>query len=327
MRSFLAQNNPKYWAILGKLDEPYRRKNVELVVHGLLQNDLKILTELNKISSAVLENIDALKELIKGRKKPKTMFIASEIRDNLLGQYRSLKKQYEKAVDNRNSLMLSQVSPINALNRAKNIFVHGGFDKLHAKLEEYEETLTQFGHDKSHFLLWQQSLNDKKWSSDGDKLQEQYYLTKQKIQLEMTGQKLAETKNQLDSELTRLEKLCQTEEAQEKIALLAAGILFKNLEIEQEYEKAKKIVADLSEKLEEAKKRFKAFDEGYRSLKQNRVYRVIQPENNSTKTSALKENELATIIADALLAEPYAVQLVARSYGNNLEIKGLGDDD
>lgn len=118
LRSFLAQNNPKYWAILGKLDEPYRRKNVELVVHGLLQNDLKILTELNKISSAVLENIDALKELIKGRKKPKTMFIASEIRDNLLGQYRSLKKQYEKAVDNRNSLMLSLVSPINALNRA-----------------------------------------------------------------------------------------------------------------------------------------------------------------------------------------------------------------
>ena len=255
LRSFLAQNNPKYWAILGKLNEPYRRKNVELVVHGLLQNNLKILAELKETSSALLENIDALKELIKGREKTKVIFTASEIRDNLLGQYRSLKKQYEKAVDNRNSLMLSQVSPINALNRAKNIFVHGGFDKLHAQREEYEETLTQFGHDKSHFLLWEQSLNDKKWSSAGDKLREQYYLTKQKIQLEMTGQKLAETKNQLDSELTRLEKLCQTEEAQEKIALLAAGILFKNLEIEQEYEKAKKIVADLSEKVEEAKKR------------------------------------------------------------------------
>ena len=39
LRSFFAQNNPKYWAILGKLDEPYRRKNVELVMHRLLQHD------------------------------------------------------------------------------------------------------------------------------------------------------------------------------------------------------------------------------------------------------------------------------------------------
>jgi hypothetical protein len=321
LRSFLAQNNPKYWAILGKLDEPYRRKNVELVVHGLLQNDLKILAELKQTSSAVLKNIDALKELIKEREKPKTMFTASEIRENLLRQYRSLKKQYEKAVDNRNALMLSLVSPINALNRAKNIFVHGGFDKLHAKLEEYEKTLEQFGHDKSQYLLWQQTFNDQKWTSAGDKLREQYYLTKKKIRLEMTGRKLAETKNQLDSELTHLEKLCQTEEAKEKIAFIAAGILFKNLEKEKEYEKAKKVVSDLSTKLQEVEKRFKAFDEGYRSLNQNRMYRVIQPESNSLKTSALKENELAKIIADALLGEEYAVQLVAHSTGNNLEME------
>ena len=321
LRSFLAQNNPKYWAILGKLDEPYRRKNVELVVHGLLQNDLKILAELKQTSNTVLKNIDALKELIKGREKPKVIFTASEIRENLLRQYRSLKKQYENAVDNRNALMLSLVSPLNALSRAKNILVHGGFDKLHAQQEEYEETLTQFGLDKSHFLLWQQSFNDKKWSSDGDKLREQYYLMKEKIWLEMTGRKLAETKNKLESKLTRLEKLCQTEEAQEKIALIAASILFKNLKIEKEYKKAKELVSDLSTKLQEAEKRFKAFDEGYRSLKQNRVYRVIQPESNSPKTSALKENELAKIIADALLGEEYAVQLVAHSTGNNLEME------
>ena len=279
------------------------------------------MKELKKTSISILKNIDALKEQIKEREKPKTIFTASEIRENLLRQYRSLKKQYEKAVDNRNALMLSLVSPINALNRAKNIFVHGDFDKLHAKLEEYEKTEEKFEHDSSQYFHWEQTFNDKKWTSAGDKLREQYYLTKAKIQLEMTGRKLAETKNQLESELTHLEKLCQTEEAQEKIALIAAEILFKNLKIEQEYEKAKKVVADLSEKLQEAEKRFKAFDEGYRSLKKNRVYRVIQTESNSPKTSALKENELVAIIADALLGEPYAVQLVARSSGNNLEIE------
>ena len=73
--------------------------------------------------------------------------------------------------------------------------------------------------------------------------------------------------------------------------------------------------------MQAAKKRFKAFDAGYRSLKPNRVYRVIPSESDSGKTSALKENELTAIIADALLGEPYAIQLVARLDGNNLEME------
>ena len=56
-------------------------------------------------------------------------------------------------------------------------------------------------------------------------------------------------------------------------------------------------------------KTLQTFDESYRELKQNRVYHVIQSEHHSTKINILKENELATIIADALLGEPYAVQL------------------
>ena len=138
--------------------------------------------------------------------------------------------------------------------------------------------------------------------------------------MEETGRRLSDTKIRLENELTRLENLCQTEEAKEKIAFIAAGILHKNLKIVLEYEAARKRVGDLYEKLQEAKKRFNAFDNGYRSLKQNRVYRVIQPESNSNKDSALKENEMAVIIADALLGEQYAVQLVARFGDDNLEM-------
>ena len=192
LRSFLAQNNSQYWAIFGKLEEPYRRKNVELVMHRLLQNDLDVLRDLK--------------------------------------------------------------------------------------------------------------------------------ITKEKINLEATRQKLADTKIRLENELTRLENLCQTKEAKEKIVLIAADILHKNLKIALEYEEAKKRVGDLYEKLQEAKKRFNAFDDGYKQLKQNRVYRVIANNADSTKTSDLKENELAAIIADALLGEPNAVQLVARFGDNNLEM-------
>ena len=51
------------------------------------------------------------------------------------------------------------------------------------------------------------------------------------------------------------------------------------------------------------------------------MYRVITTNDDSHRTSASKENELVAIIADALLGEPYAVQLVALSFGNNLEME------
>ena len=321
LRSFLAQRNSQYWAILGKLEEPYRRKNVELVMHRLLQNDLDVLRELKKTSTTVLKNLDALRAKIEVQEIPKTVFTAREVRDHLFEQYRSLKKQREEDIDTCNSLMLKHIFPSEAISIAKNIFVHDGFKKLRTEQEEYEKALAKYEREMSEMRERELLFSNRKWTNRAEKFQVQYYLTKEKINLEETGRRLSETKLRLESELTRLERLCQTKEAQEKIALLAADILHKSLKIVLEYEEAKKRVGDLYEKLQEAKKRFNAFDEGYRSLKQNRVYRVIQPESNSTKTSDLKENELAAIIADALLGEEYAVQLVARFDGNNLEME------
>ena len=321
LRSFLAQHNSQYWAILGKLEEPYRRKNVELVMHRLLQNDLDVLRELKKTSTTVLKNLDALRAKIEVQEIPKTVFTAREVRDHLFEQYRSLKKQREEDIDTCNSLMLKHIFPSEAMNLAKNIFVHDGFKKLRTEQEEYEKALAKYEREMSEMRERELLFSNRKWTNRAEKFQAQYYLTKEKINLEETGRRLSETKLRLESELTRLERLCQTKEAQEKIALLAADILHKSLKIVLEYEEAKKRVGDLYEKLQEAKKRFNAFDEGYRRLKQNRVYRVIQPESNSTKTSNLKENELVAIIADALLGEPYAVQLVARFGDNNLEME------
>ena len=192
---------------------------------------------------------------------------------------------------------------------------------LQLRILTLQEMQKKIERDKSEFLHWEQSFNDKNWISYGDRLREQYYLTKKKIHLDETERKLSATKIRLDTEFARLDNLCQTEEAQEKIAFLAANLLFKNLKIAHEYETAKKLVVDLSEKLQVAEKRFKALNDNYSSMKQNRLYRVIQPENNSTKNSALKENELAAIIADALMGEPYAVQLVARFDDHALEME------
>lgn len=320
LHAYLAQQNPHYWAIQEKLQNPYQRKNIELIIHGFLQDDLKILAELKKTSDDVLQKVAVMRNMIELHETFKTTFTLSEIRDNIRNQYLSLKKQYEDAVDTKNFLMLKQVSPLNALLRAKNIFVHGGFDKLQSLQASYKETLAQFERDKSEYLHWEQSFNDKNWISGGDRLREQYYLTKKKIHLENIERNLSATKIRMDTELARLENLCQTEKAQEKIALFAASILHKNLKITQEYEETKKLVTDLSTKLQVAKKRFKALNDNYASMKKSRLYRVIQPVNDSAKTTSVKENELAAIIADALMGEPYAVQLVARFDGNNLEM-------
>ena len=321
LRSFLAQNNPQYWAILGKLEEPYRRKNVELVMYRLLQNDLDVLRDLKKTSTAVLRNVDALRARIEVQKMPKRVFTAKEVRDHLFEQYRSLKKQREEAIDTCNRLMLKRILPSEAISFAKNFFVLDGFKKLQTKQEEYEKALADYQRETSEMREREFLFSNRKWNNRAEKFQAQYYLTKEKINLEETGRRLSHTKIRLENESTRLENLCQTEEGQEKIALIAADILHKNLKIVLGYEEAKKRVGDLYEKLQEAKKRFNAFDDGYKQLKQNRVYRVIQPESSSTKTSNLKENELAAIIADALLGETYAIQLVARFGDNNLEME------
>lgn len=163
-------------------------------------------------------------------------------------------------------------------------------------------------------------LKAQKWTNNGEKIRAQYYLTKEKFYLEETARKLSDTKTQLDRESKRLENLCQTEVTQGKIALIAADILHDNLKIVREYESAQKTLCDLYEKIQLVKKRLNVLDDNYSSLKKNYVYRVIQSESDSTKNNTARENELTAIIADALMGESCAVQLVARSDGDNLEM-------
>lgn len=95
---FLAENNSRFWETKRKLDEPYRRKNVELVVHDILQRNLEVLNELKKTSTDVLKHVDALRGKFDVRETPHPSFTAKEIRDSLYQQYRSLNRQHEQAM-------------------------------------------------------------------------------------------------------------------------------------------------------------------------------------------------------------------------------------
>lgn len=292
-----------------------------MVIHSILQKNLEVLNELKKTSTDVLKHVAALRDKLEVHEKTQTTFTAKEIRDSLYQQYRSLKKQYEQATEHRNRLMFKVISPRQALEIANNIFLHGDLKKFHAKQESYKKISAQYERDLTENCKREIFFNNTDWTNLGVKLQEQYYITKEKIRLETIRKNLAQTKSQLDSESVRLKALCQNDDAQEKIALIATAILRKNLKIAQEYEETKKLLGSLLEKMQETEKRFKAFDNGYSRLKKNYVYRVIPSVTNPTKISTSSKNELVAIIADALLAEPHAVPLVARLDGKFLEME------
>lgn len=318
---FLTDNNSRFWDTKRKLEEPFRRKNVELVTHGILQKNLEVLNELKKTSTDVLKHVDALRDKLEVREKTQTSFTAKEIRDSLYQQYRSLNRHHEQAMAHSYRLMFQVISPCQALDIAKNIFLHGALKKFHAEQDSYKKTSAQYERDLSENRKQEIFFRNTNWTNSGVKLLEQYYLTKENFRLETTRKKLAQTKSHLDSESLRLKALCQNDNAQNKIALIAASILRKNLKTAQEYEETKKLLGVLSKKIQETEKRFKAFDNGYSRLKKNYVYRVIPSVTNSTKTSNSSKNELVTIIADALLAESYALPLVVRLDGKFLEME------
>jgi hypothetical protein len=60
LRLFLSSNKAQCSAIEEKLQGSYRRKNVELVVHGILQRNLEVLNELKKTSTDVLKHVERL---------------------------------------------------------------------------------------------------------------------------------------------------------------------------------------------------------------------------------------------------------------------------
>ena len=323
LRIFLSRGHAQLCEIEEKLNRPYVRRNMELVENGILQRNQEVLSELKKASEAVLRNAEILSSKLEVREMPqtpKTTFTAKEVRNSLSRQYRSLKEEHEEVAIRRLQLMMKRVTAKEVMAKAKNIFVDGGFKKLSVEQQAYKKALTNYEREKSEYQEREMIFKRTKWTNSAEKFQAQYYLKKEKIRLEETGRKLSATKIRLDRESVCLENLCQTEEAQEKIALIVVGIIRRNLKMAREYEATSKRLGELFDQMQSTKKRFKALDDNYTSLKLNRLYRVIQPVSGSPKTTSFKESELTAIIADALLGEEYAVQLVARSEGNNLEM-------
>ena len=152
------------------------------------------------------------------------------------------------------------------------------------------------------------------WSADNRAafLQEKYLLTKQKTLLEVEKVRLANLKLFLEQKQNELESLCQKLDSVKKIEMIAASILRKNYKFVRQLEEIETRIKNLSQRKTHAKKQLDALKIQFAIDKPNTLYKVNSSVNSSNAS-------LAAIIADAILMEPQAAQLVARFGDNNLE--------
>ena len=145
-------------------------------------------------------------------------------------------------------------------------------------------------------------------------MQGKYYLTKQRILLELERSRLKQIKLSLQNKQAGLEKLCQDHEAARKIETIATGILRKNYKYVRQLEDIETQIKEVIPRMNHVKEQMNTLEERVARDEVNTRYRV-------TCSDTLTNNQAASIIADAILSDPQVVQLVARSNSNNLEME------
>lgn len=245
---------------------------------------------------------------------PKNIFKPREVYDLIRRQFFALKKEYKRTLERKSDLQRQIISPQRAIAMAKNIFVHGDFKRLREDIHRYKKDEQQLAQNLLAFNQRENIFLSRDWTADNRSafLQEKYFLTKEKTLLEVEKVRLANLKLALQRKQADLDNLCQNPDSLNKIKEIAAGILRKNFKFVRMLEETETKAKQLAQRLNHSKEQLDALKILLDRDKFNTAYKVIP--NGYSNTSA------ASIIADAILFDPQAVQLVARSNGNNLEM-------
>ncbi len=113
--------------------------------------------------------------------------------------------------------------------------------------------------------------------------------------------------------------------AKAKIEGIAAGIMRKNEKWSKAYAEAEKHSQELADRLHQTQKRLNVVKHWLSRENPRTRYRLVKPKTSPPVQGATRENDTAlvksaaSVIADAMLGDPEAVQLVARSSGDGLE--------
>ena len=299
-----------------RLDSPDFKNNIILVTHQILQQNVYAKQMLKQASENLNRAVEQLQnEFIAQSATDQNIYKTREVYEIIRRQFFALKKEYEKTQEEKMVLQKRCISTQRALSMAQNIFTHGklkilrfNFRRLkrdsiifHQKLDDYKK--------RERIFLNYDCTPDNR----AEFLQQKYSLAKQKTFLEIEKARLDKLQFALDKEKAQLDSLCRLPDSKQKIELIAAGILRKNFKFVQKLEETDNTLKQLTEKIKHTKEQLDILQTCLSLDKPTTCYKVTSS-NHSQKS-------IASLIADAILNDPQAVQLVARSSGNNLEME------
>ena len=308
----------KVFEVEKKLDNVGKLKNIRQVIHNNLQSQLEMLNQLKAKSVALLNHIKTWEQIEPSPVSSKKTFSFSEVERITKQQYYDLRVQYKEKVAERNALKLKVISASRAIAIAKNIFVQGGFKELSAKENQCQKLSKKYECDCERYQQQEEVFQATDWQDNGQRIQVIYYLTKDKIRLENVQRKIQSMREQINVASANLERRCETPDAKQKIGLIAAGILRKNLKYMREYEKINQCVKEMSKNVQLFKKRIANLKENVPKKMKKCYYQVISADNTASQHSPSTLVSLVSIIADALNHEPAAMAQVVCFSGDNL---------
>ena len=302
-----------------RLELPDSRNNILLVTHQILQANTHARQMLKRANIELDKAVDDLRNalFVKTKEELQTSFKTREVYDLIRRQYRALKKEHEDLFVDKFHLQRQIISPQRAIFMAKNIFVHGDFKRLREEVGRYKKAEQRLAPKLLVYAKEEKQFQTRDWSlfPRSTFLQAQYYLTKQRTLLELERSRLEQTKFSLQNKQAELKTLCRQPDAAKKIELIATGILRKNYKFVRQLEEVENRNKEILQRMNHAKEQMNALEKRVVSDKINTRYRVM------VSADTLTNNQAASLIADAILFDPQAVQLVARFTGNNLEME------
>ena len=301
-----------------RLEQPDCRNNILMVTHQILQANTHARKMLKRANIDLDQAVDDLRNALfaKTMEEPQTSFKTREVYDLIRRQYHALKKEHEDLFADKFHLKRQVISPQRAIFMAKNIFVHGDYKRLREEIRRYKKAEQRLAPKLFAYAKEEKEFQTQDWSGfpRSSFLQQQYYLTKQRTLLELEKSQLDQIRDSLQNKQTELETLCRQPDSTKKIEEIATGILRKNLKFVRQLEEVEKREKEIILRMNHAKKQLDALKIQLTLDKPNTCYKVNYSDNSSGKS-------LASIIADAILKEPQAAQLVARFGGDNIEME------
>ena len=301
-----------------RLEEPEYRNNILLVTHQILQANTQARKMLKRASEELKKAVDDLRNALfeQTMEEPQTSFKTREVYELIRRQHRALKKEHEDLFVEKFHLQRQIISPQRAIFMAKNIFVSGDYKRLREEIRRYKKNEQRLAPKLLAYAKEEKMFKERDWTvfPHSTFLQQQYYLTKQRTMLALERSRLDQIKFSLQNKQAELETLCRQPGAAKKIDEIATGILRKNLRFVLQLEKVENRDKETIQRMNHAKEQMKALENRIVCDKVNTRYRVTVPDT-------LTNNQAASLIADAILFDSQAVQLVARLDGNALEME------